>query len=88
LARSAGKSKAQPDSFSFRFAGWHSAAPWDSVVLSGFGFIQEELEAERTAWCGERYTHQEHRKAVRGGHVPSSLVLVNVRGRAAAMVAS
>jgi putative transposase len=44
-------------------------------VLSGFGFVQDELEAERTALCGERYAHQEQRQAVRAGHVPSSLVL-------------
>jgi transposase-like protein len=48
---------------------------FDAVILSGFGFVQEELEAERTALCGARYTHQEHRQAVRGGHVASSLVL-------------
>ena len=43
--------------------------------VSGFGLVQDELEAERTALCGERYAHQEQREAVRAGHVPSSLVL-------------
>jgi putative transposase len=47
----------------------------DAVILSGFGFVQDELEAERTALCGERYAHQAQREAVRAGHVPSSLVL-------------
>lgn len=59
----------------FPFRGFARAALWDSVILSGFGFVQDELEAERTALCGERYAHQEHRQAVRAGHVPSSLVL-------------
>ena len=59
----------------FPFRGLARAALWDSVILSGFGFVQDELETERTALCGERYAHQEQRQAVRGGHVPSSLVL-------------
>ncbi len=59
----------------FPFRGFAREALWDSVILSGFGFVQDELEAERTALCGERYAHQEHRQAVRAGHVPSSLVL-------------
>ncbi len=41
---------------------------WDMVVLSGFAFVEEELEAERTALCGARYAHQEQRQAVRAGH--------------------
>ena len=59
----------------FPFRGFAREALWDSVILSGFGFVQDELEGERTALCGERYAHQEHRPAVRAGHVPSSLVL-------------
>lgn len=59
----------------FPFHGLAREALWDTVVLSGFGFVQDELEAERTALCGERYAHQEQREAVRAGHVPSSLVL-------------
>jgi hypothetical protein len=59
----------------FPFRGLAREALWDSVILSGFGFVQDELEAERTALCGERYAHQEHRQAVRAGHVPSSLLL-------------
>ncbi len=59
----------------FPFHGIARQALWDTVVLSGFGFVQDELEAERTALCGERYAHQERRQAVRAGHVPSSLVL-------------
>jgi putative transposase len=59
----------------FPFLGLARQALWDTVVLSGFGFVQDELEAERTALCGERYARQENRQAVRAGHVPSSLVL-------------
>ena len=59
----------------FPFRGLAREALWDTVILSGFGFVQEELEAERTALCGARYAHQEQRHAVRAGHVPSSLVL-------------
>ena len=59
----------------FPFQGLAREALWDTVVLSGFGFVQDELEAERTALCGERYAHPEHRQAVRAGHVPSSLVM-------------
>ena len=61
--------------FRFPYRGFAREALWDSVILSGFGFVQDELEAERTRLCGERYAHQEHRQAVRAGHVPSSLVL-------------
>jgi putative transposase len=59
----------------FPFHGLAREALWDTVVLAGFGFVQDELEMERTALCGERYAHQEHRQAMRAGHVPSSLVL-------------
>ena len=35
----------------FPFRGLAREALWDTVILSGFGFVQEELEAERTALC-------------------------------------
>ena len=61
---------------------WHLAlsdffreALWDTVVVSGFEFAQEQLEAERTALCGPRYTHQAERAAMRAGHTKSSLTL-------------
>jgi len=57
------------------FRGLAREALWDTVVLSGFAFVEEELEAERTALCGARYTHQRQRQAVRTGRAPSSLVL-------------
>jgi putative transposase len=48
---------------------------WDTVVLSGLAFVEEELEAERTALCGVRYAHVAGRAATRAGHVASSLTL-------------
>ena len=69
------KEQSAAEQLRFPFHGLARQALWDTVVLSGFGFVQDELEAERTALCGERYTHQENRQAVRAGHVPSSLVL-------------
>ena len=59
----------------FPFQGLAREALWDTVVLSGFGFVQDELEAERTALCGEGYARPEARQGVRAGHVPSSLVM-------------
>src|SRR5215831_3185131 len=50
-------------------------ALWDTVVLSGLAFVEEELEAERTALCGPRYAHVAGREAIRAGHVASSLTL-------------
>jgi putative transposase len=50
-------------------------ALWDAVVVSGFAFVEEKLEAERAALCGPRYAHLPERQAVRSGHVSSSLVL-------------
>jgi transposase-like protein len=77
--RKSGKKREKEQSawkqFRFPFHGFAREALWETVVLSGFGFVQDELEAERTALCGERYAHQEQRTAVRAGHVPSSLVL-------------
>jgi putative transposase len=50
-------------------------ALWDTVMLSGLVFVEEELEAERTALCGPRYEHVAGRAAIRAGHVASSLTL-------------
>ena len=33
------------------------AALWDTVVISGLAFVEEEMEAERAALCGPRYAH-------------------------------
>lgn len=50
-------------------------ALWDTVVLSGLAFVEEQLETERTALCGPRYAHRRRRGAVRAGRVASSLTL-------------
>jgi hypothetical protein len=50
-------------------------ALWDTVMISGLAFVEEELEAERMALCGQRYARQAGRQALRSGHVPSSLVM-------------
>ena len=50
-------------------------ALWDTVVISGLAFVEEEMEAERAALCGPRYAHLAGRQAQRSGHVPSSLVM-------------
>jgi putative transposase len=77
--RKIGKQRAKEPSaagqLGFPFHGMARESLYDAVILSGFGFVQDELEAERTALCGERYAHLEHRQAVRTGQVPSSLVL-------------
>ena len=51
------------------------AALWDTVVISGLAFVEEEMEAERAALCGPRYAHLAERQALRSGHVPRSLVM-------------
>lgn len=50
-------------------------ALFDTVVLSGLASVQEILEREREALCGPRYRHNRRRRARRGGHFESSLVL-------------
>jgi len=50
-------------------------ALWDTVVVSGFEFARERLEAERAALCGPRYAHLAERAAMRAGHARSSLTL-------------
>lgn len=50
-------------------------ALWDTVVISGLAFVEDALEAERAMVCGPRYAHLMERRAMRSGHVDSSLVL-------------
>lgn len=75
IGKIGGKEQSAAAQLQLPFRGLAREALWDTVVLSGFAFVEEELEAERTALCGRRYAHQEQRQAVRAGHVPSSLVL-------------
>jgi hypothetical protein len=59
----------------------------DTVVLSGFAFVEEEMEAERTAACGAPYAQVGRREAIRAGHVASFLALGPPdRGRTSASV--
>jgi putative transposase len=50
-------------------------ALYDTVIGAGLACVDEALEAERVALCGERYEHLADRQALRAGHVASSLVL-------------
>ena len=50
-------------------------ALYDTVISAGLACVDEALEAERVALCGERYAHLVERQALRAGHVASSPVL-------------
>jgi transposase-like protein len=50
-------------------------ALYDTVIGAGLACVDEVLERERVALCGERYEHLADRQALRAGHVASSLVL-------------
>jgi putative transposase len=50
-------------------------ALYDTVIGAGLACVDEVLERERVALCGERYEHLSDRQALRAGYVASSLVL-------------
>jgi putative transposase len=50
-------------------------ALYDTVIGAGLACVDEVLETERVALCGERYEHLSDRQALRAGYVASSLVL-------------
>jgi len=50
-------------------------ALYDTVIGAGLACVDEVLETERVALCGERYEHLPDRQALRAGYVASSLVL-------------
>jgi putative transposase len=50
-------------------------ALYETVIGAGLACVDEVLEMERVALCGERYAHLAERQALRAGHVASSLVL-------------
>ena len=50
-------------------------ALYDTVIGAGLACVDEVLETERVALCGERYEHLPDRQALRAGSVASSLVL-------------
>ena len=50
-------------------------ALYETVIATGLACVGEVLEAERSGLCGARYQHLLGRRALRAGHVASSLVL-------------
>ena len=73
--KSRGREQSAQDQLMLPLRGLARAALWDTVMISGLVFVEEELEAERAALCGPRYAHLAERQAQRSGHVPSSLVM-------------
>jgi putative transposase len=71
----AGKKAAGPGQLWLRLPGLVREALYDTVIGAGLACVDEALEAERVALCGERYEHLADREALRAGHVASSLVL-------------
>jgi putative transposase len=70
-----GKKAAGPGQLWLRLPGLVREALYDTVIGAGRACVDEALEAERVALCGERYEHLTDRQALRAGHVASSLVL-------------
>ena len=66
---------AGPRQLWFHLPGLVREALYDTVVGAGLACVDEALEAERVALCGERYERLADRQALRAGHVASSLVL-------------
>ena len=58
-----------------RLPGLVREALYETVIGAGLACVDEVLETERVALCGERYAHLVDREASRAGHVASSLVL-------------
>ena len=73
--KSRGREQSAQKQLMLPLRGLARAALWDTVVISGLAFVEEEMEAERAALCGPRYAHLAERQAQRSGHVPSSLVM-------------
>jgi hypothetical protein len=70
-----GKKAAGPGQLWLHLPGVVREALYDTVIGAGLACVDEALEAERVALCGERYEHLADRQALRAGHVASSLVL-------------
>ena len=58
-----------------RLPGMVRDALYDTVIGAGLACVDEVLEMELVALCGERYEHLADRQALRAGHVASSLVM-------------
>jgi transposase-like protein len=70
-----GRKGARAEQLWLRLPGLVREALYDTVIGAGLVCVEEALEAERVALCGERYAHLSERQALRAGHVASSLVL-------------
>jgi hypothetical protein len=51
-----GREQSAQDQLMLSLRGLARAALWDTVVISGLAFVEEEMEAERAALCGPRRT--------------------------------
>src|SRR5579863_4421576 len=74
-AKNEGGKKAAPGQLWQHLPGMVREALYDTVIGAGLACVDEVLEIERVALCGERYAHLADRQAQRAGHVASSLVL-------------
>ena len=67
--------KAARDQLWLHLTGMVREALYETVIGAGLACVDEVLEMERVALCGERYARVADRQALRAGHVASSLVL-------------
>ena len=74
-AKSKDRRKAARGQLWLHLPGMVREALYDTVIGAGLACVDEVLETERVALCGERYEHLADRQALRAGHVASSLVL-------------
>jgi putative transposase len=74
-AKGKDRRKASRGQLWLRLPGMVREALYDTVIGAGLACVDEVLEMERVALCGERYEHLADRQALRAGHVASSLVL-------------
>ena len=70
-----GKEAARAGQLWLQLPGLVGEALYETVIEAGLACVNEALEAERVALCGRRYQHLSERRALRAGHVASSLVL-------------
>jgi hypothetical protein len=70
-----GRTAASTGQLWLRLPGLVREALYETVIGAGLACVDEVLETERVALCGERYAHLVDREASRAGHVASSLVL-------------
>ena len=88
-AKGEGGRKAAPGQLWLHLPGMVREALYDTVIGAGRACVDEVMERERVALCGERYAHLADRQAQRAGHVASSLVLgVSTRGCARSLESS